>query len=101
MTSEWPPQRLAEDTGFRSYRLCCAAVLTSAGYELWPTEVFVDDTPDQRNEVHYDLIVTAERELFPADLVADDKAARRAARAMPGASLPGGPGNQGNPVSIE
>ena len=31
-------------------------VLISAGFELWPTETFIDDVPDPRNKVHYDLI---------------------------------------------
>lgn len=82
VTSDWPAVRLAEGTGFRSYRLAPASVLTSAGHELWPTEVFVDDTPDPRNEVHYDLIVAAEPNLIPDDLVSGDKAARRAARVL-------------------
>jgi hypothetical protein len=82
VTAEWPPGRLAEDTGFRSYRLCRSSTLTEAGYELWPTEVFVDDTPDPRNAVHYDLIVAVGSDLIPGDLVSGDKAARRAARAL-------------------
>ena len=58
VTPEWSPARLAENTGFGSYRRCRAEVLTSAGYELWPTEVFIDQVPDPRNDVHYDLICT-------------------------------------------
>jgi hypothetical protein len=81
VTPDWPPRRLAENTGFRSYRLCRAEVLTSAGYELWPTAIFVDDVPDPRNDVHYDLIVAAGPGLIPEEIGADDKSARRAARA--------------------
>ena len=101
MTAEWPPQRLAADTGFRSYLLCRAAVLTSAGYELWPTDVFVDDTPDPRNEVHYDLIVAAGPDLIPAELVADDRPARRAARALLAPRFQAVLGLMGTPVSLE
>jgi hypothetical protein len=82
VTAEWPPARLAENTGFRSYRLCRAGVLTAAGYELWPTEVFIDDVPDPRNDVHYDLIVAAGPCLIPDHLISGDKATRRAARAQ-------------------
>jgi hypothetical protein len=56
-------------------------VLTSAGYELWPIEMFIDQAPGPRNDVHYDLIVAAGADL-PDDLIAGDKAARRAARAQ-------------------
>jgi hypothetical protein len=82
ITADWPPERLAANTGFRSYRLCRAGLLTSAGYELWPTEVFIDDVPDPRNDVHYDLIVAAGPALIPSDLLADNKASRRSARAQ-------------------
>ena len=80
VTPEWTAGRLAVDTGFRFYRLARAATLVSAGHELWPTEVFVDDVPDPRNEVHYDLIVAAGPGLVPAELVAGTKAGRREAR---------------------
>jgi hypothetical protein len=82
VTADWPPARLAQNTGFASYRLAPAGVLTAAGYELWPTEVFIDDVPDPRNEVHYDLVVAAGPGLIPGDLVAGDKAGRRAGRAQ-------------------
>ena len=81
VTTDWSPVRLAEDTGFRQYRLCRASALHNAGYELWPTEIFVDGVADPRNEVHYDLIVAAGPAIIPSDLMAGDKAARRAARA--------------------
>ncbi|MGH9105172.1 MAG: hypothetical protein ACRDZX_04930 [Acidimicrobiales bacterium] len=45
VTPEWTPRRLAVYTGFRSYRLGRAATLASAGRDLWPTEIFVDDVP--------------------------------------------------------
>lgn len=80
VTEHWTPARLAEGTGFRSYRLASAGALVSAGFELWPTEVFVDDVADPRNEVHYDLAVAAGPGLVTADLVSGDRAARRAAR---------------------
>lgn len=79
---DWPPARLAENTGFVQFRQCPASTLAGAGYPLWPTEVFVDDVPDPRNEVHYDLIVAAGAALIPDDLVTGDKATRRAARAL-------------------
>ena len=82
VTVDWPPARLAENTGFAQYRQCPAHTLTGAGYPLWPTDVFVDDVPDPRNEVHYDLIVAAGAALIPDDLVTGDRTARRAARAM-------------------
>lgn len=81
VTLEWPPARLAENTGFRTFRLCRASALTDAGYDLWPTDVFVDGVPDPRNEVHYDLIVAAGPGLVSTELVAGTKAERRAARA--------------------
>ena len=40
--------------------------------------MFVDDMPDPRNEVHYDLIVAAGPDLIPAEL--RTKAGRREAR---------------------
>ena len=67
----------------RDVRRCpprCLSAVIDAGYELWPTEVFVDDTPDPRNDVHYDLVVAAGPGLIDPDLVAGDRAARRAAR---------------------
>ncbi|MGH9056069.1 MAG: hypothetical protein ACRDYY_09455 [Acidimicrobiales bacterium] len=82
VTPEWTPRRLAIDAGFRSYRLGRAATLASDGYELWPTEVFVDDVPDPRNEVHYDLIVASGPDLILAELVSGAKAARREARKL-------------------
>jgi hypothetical protein len=81
VTADWPAARLAKSTGFRSFRLCRVSILADAGYDLWPTEVFVDGVPDPRNEVHYDLIVAAGPDLIPAELTAEDKATRRAARA--------------------
>jgi hypothetical protein len=101
VTDEWPPRRLAENTGFRSYRRCRAAVVASAGYELWPTEVFVDDTPDPRNRVHYDLIVAAGPDLIPANLLAVDKAERRAARASLAPHFEAVLALMGDPVPIE
>jgi hypothetical protein len=82
ITPEWTPRRLGVDTGFRSYRLARAATLASAGHDLWPTEVFVDDVPDPRNEVHYDLIVASGPDLIPAQLLSGSKAARREAREL-------------------
>ena len=81
VTPEWPPVSLAEQTGFRQYRLAPARVINDAGYELWPTEVFVDDTPDPRNEVHYDLVVAAGPGLIAPALITGTKAERRTARA--------------------
>ncbi len=81
VTPEWPPASLAEQTGFRQYRLTPAHVINDAGYELWPTEVFVDDTPDPRNEVHYDLVVAAGPGLIASALITGNKAERRLARA--------------------
>ena len=54
-TEVWTPARLAYDTGFTRYRVARAAALIAAGFTLWPTEVFNDDVPDPRNDVHYDL----------------------------------------------
>ncbi len=82
VTSEWPARRLAVDTGFRSHRLARAATLVSAGHDLWPTEVFVDDVPDPRNEVHYDLIAAAGPDLIPVELRSGTKAGRREAREL-------------------
>ena len=56
-TEVWTPARLAHDTGFARYRVARAAALIAAGFTLWPTEVFNDDVPDPRNDVHYDLLV--------------------------------------------
>ncbi len=82
VTPEWTPRRLAVDTGFRSYRLGRPDTFASAGHDLWPTEVFVDDVPDPRNEVHYDLIVASGPDLIPAKLLSGTKAARRKAREL-------------------
>jgi hypothetical protein len=79
-TPNWTAQRLAVDTGFHSYRTAPAATLLAAGHDLWSTDVFVDDVPDPRNEVHYDLIVAAGPGLIPPDLLTGAKAARREAR---------------------
>lgn len=64
MTDLWTPLRLAEQTGFRQYRISPAGRLLAAGYELWPTETFVAGIPDPRNEVHHDLVVAAARRSF-------------------------------------
>lgn len=80
LTPEWPPARLAEQIGFRSYRVTAARSLADAGYQLWPTEVFVDDIPDPRNEMHPDVVVAGGPELIDPTLTVGDKAARRAAR---------------------
>ena len=81
VTTAWTPTALAAQTGFHSYRLARAATLTDAGYELWPTEVYIDNAPDPRNHVHYDLVVAAGPAVFAADLITGDKTARKAARA--------------------
>lgn len=80
VTDSWPPQRLAAQTRYRSYRIAGASTLLAAGYPLWPTEVFDGDVPDPRNEVHYDLIVAAGTDL-QLDQFAGSKAERAAARA--------------------
>jgi hypothetical protein len=79
VTGTWPPQRLAAQTRYRSYRLAGAATLIDAGYRLWPTEVFDGDVPDPRNEVHYDLIVAAGSDLHLGEF-AGSRAERAAAR---------------------
>jgi hypothetical protein len=56
VTEVWTPARLARDTGFRQYRVARAAALIAAGFTLWPTELFNDDVPDPRNDVHYDVL---------------------------------------------
>ena len=81
VTQEWPPERLAEGTSFSNFRLAPANRLAEAGYELWPTEVFIDGTGDPRNEVHYDLVVAAGPGLIPTELLDGDRGQRRAARA--------------------
>lgn len=81
ITPAWTPLRLAEGTGFSRYRTATAGALLAAGVKLWPTEVFVDDVPDPRNDVHYDLVVAAGPGLVPtAELTAPDKRTRAAAR---------------------
>jgi hypothetical protein len=90
ITPEWPPQRLAENTGFRSYRLCRADVLTNAGYDLWPTAVFLDDVPDPRNDVHYDLIVGAGPALLLEELGSNDKSGKAGGADSPRSSLRAG-----------
>ncbi|MCZ7627785.1 MAG: hypothetical protein M5U19_01175 [Microthrixaceae bacterium] len=79
VTADWTPQRLAEGTRYRSYRLVSARTLLAAGFPIWPTEVFLDGAPDPRNEVHYDVIV-ATGELHLAEFFSQVKAARAAAR---------------------
>ena len=44
-----------------------AAALIAAGFTLWPTEVFNDDSHDPRNDVHYDLLVATGPGLIPPD----------------------------------
>lgn len=80
VTDEWTPTRLAEQTGFSRYRLARAEVLETAGYELWPTEVFIDDEADPRNCVHYDLVVATGPAIIPPSLITGTPAERRAAR---------------------
>jgi len=82
VTETWTPARLAERTGFRRYRLAKAVALLEAGLALWPTEVFIDDVPDPRNDVHYDLVVAAGPRLVAGSLFAGTPAERRAARAV-------------------
>lgn len=81
VTEEWPVGRLAEQTGFRQYRLVRATGLLSAGYVLWPTSTFVDDMPDPRNTVHYDLVVDAGEGIVPRAIFLGTPAERRVARA--------------------
>jgi len=81
VTDEWTPARLAEQTGFSRYRLARAEVLGAAGYELWPTEIFIDDEADPRNSVHYDLVVAIGPGIVPPALITGTPAERRAARA--------------------
>lgn len=80
VTPTWTPARLATDTGFSQCRIARASVLLDAGYEIWPTEVYVDDVPDPRNEVHYDLVVATGPGLIPATIGSTNKAERRTAR---------------------
>ena len=68
---------------------------------MWPTEMFVDDGPDPRNEVHYDLIVAAGPYLIPADLVAGGKAARRATRATLAPRFEAVIALLGDPIALE
>lgn len=79
ITQTWSPSRLAEGTNYHQYRQVAAQVLTDAGYLLIPTAVFDDNAPDPRNEMHYDLIVTAGANLNLGEL-AGTPAARKAAR---------------------
>jgi hypothetical protein len=80
VTAAWPPERLAAQTRYRSYRIAGAATLLAAGYPLWPTEVYDGDVPDPRNEVHYDLIVLVAPDLNLVQFVGS-KSERAAARA--------------------
>lgn len=80
VAEDWTPARLAEGTGFTRYRIARAESLLTSGYALWPTEVFVDDIPDRRNSVHYDLVVAAGPNLIPATIFAGSPAERREAR---------------------
>jgi hypothetical protein len=80
VTASWPPERLAAQTRYRSYRIAGATTLLAAGHSLWPTEVYDGDVPDPRNEVHYDLIVLAAPDLNLAEF-AGSKAERAVARA--------------------
>lgn len=77
---EWDPIHLAAGTAYSHYHLARAADLLSAGYELWPTEIFIDAEADDRNSVHYDLVVAAGPDLLPSALLAGSPAERRAAR---------------------
>ena len=54
-------------------------ILEVAGYELWPTEIDIDDVPDPRNSVHYDLVVGAGPGIVPPSLITGTPAERRAA----------------------
>ena len=84
VTTAWTPTALAAETGFHSYRLARATTLTDAGYELWPTEGYIDNVADPRNNVHYDLVVAAgpalsvTKLLIPASIGPAELAAGRA-----------------------
>ncbi len=72
----WTPARLAAGTRYPSYRQVQARVLLDAGFALWPTAILDDNSPDPRNEVHFDLIALA-----GADLHLDQMAGSRSERA--------------------
>ncbi len=81
VVDEWTPARLAEGTGFLRYRAARAEVLLSAGFDLGPPEVFIDDVPDPRNPVHYDLVIAAGSNLVPDAIFTGTPSERRTARA--------------------
>lgn len=81
ITTNWSAQRLAAGTSYRTYRQVEASVLLAAGFHLWPTSVFDDQSPDPRNEVHYDLIVAFDTNLGLDVMSTGSSAERRIARA--------------------
>jgi hypothetical protein len=78
VTEYWTPEKLLEGQRYKSYRLGTASVLIANGFEVWPTELYLDGQPDYRNEVHYDVVVA---EITAAHLtaLASGRAAERAA----------------------
>ncbi len=80
VTPRWSPARLAEGTGYRSYRQVESGVLIRAGFPLWPTEIHDDNGPDARNEVHFDVIVASGFDLPLRAMAVGSRSERAAAR---------------------
>ena len=80
VTDFWTPEKLAEQQKYRHYRLGTASVLVSNGFDVWPTETYLDGRPDRRNEVHYDVIVRDVTRAHLATLAAGTSAERAAVR---------------------
>ena len=81
ITDVWTKEALAAGTHYTSCYVTEARILLAAGFPLWPTEVFDDDVPDPRNEVHYDLLVAYGPNLPLAELAGGTKSELSAARA--------------------
>ncbi|MGC8510459.1 MAG: hypothetical protein ACP5PB_06270 [Acidimicrobiales bacterium] len=80
LTDQWTPERLAEGWGFREYRTARADRLLENGFDLWPTECYLDGEPYPTNEVHYDLVVATGPSLVSRTISTGTPAERRTAR---------------------
>jgi hypothetical protein len=63
----------------RDFLTVPAARLWEAGYEVWPTWTYIDDTPDPLGDVHFDVVVAVGDRVIPEGMVGS-KAERRRAR---------------------
>lgn len=79
VTNEWPLERIVAASHQKGFRTASWGTLREAGYDLWPTDLWLPDGRDQRSEVHYDVVLEV-ADAPPAGIdagSAERKAARR------------------------